>query len=88
MVGLDDTTEFPSGVCDVRSGDQLYVYSDGVFEICKSDGEMWTYREFLKFMSLSNSLTSSPIDRLLTHVRQLQESESFDDDFSMVHLVF
>ena len=88
MVGLDDAAEFPSGICDVRPGDQLYVYSDGVFEIGKSDGEMWTYSEFLEFMATTSLAASSPMDRLLEHVRQLQAKESFDDDFSMVRVVF
>ncbi len=39
----------------LRVGEQtkLYIFSDGVYEVEKSDGSMWQFREFADFMKTS-----------------------------------
>jgi sigma-B regulation protein RsbU (phosphoserine phosphatase) len=31
--------------------DKLYIFSDGVYEVEKSDGSMWRFQEFADFMN-------------------------------------
>jgi sigma-B regulation protein RsbU (phosphoserine phosphatase) len=50
MVGAVPMLEYDSERCRVEAGDQVYLYSDGVFEIAKTDGEMWSFAEFKSFM--------------------------------------
>jgi sigma-B regulation protein RsbU (phosphoserine phosphatase) len=88
IVGMDDDSEFPVASCEVQPGDRLYVYSDGAFEITKTDGEMWEFDEFLAFI---DGLTDKPderMDALLEHTRRLQGSDEFVDDFSIVEVVW
>ncbi len=88
MIGVDETAEFPSDALDVTAGDQLLVYSDGVFEIAKtSDGEMWTMSEFLEWMGTADP-SKSRVDQLLAHTRELQGGDEFVDDFSIVEVNF
>ena len=88
IIGIDLAAEFPSQQCAIEAGDQLFVYSDGVFEIPKTDGTMWTIDEFLAFMAAAADHPGSQIERLLTHTRQLQGSDEFIDDFSIVQVGF
>jgi sigma-B regulation protein RsbU (phosphoserine phosphatase) len=89
MVGLDDTAEFPSRTHQLQTGDQLFVYSDGVFEVRQqATGEMWTFPQFLEFMRSTDDDTTSRMDQLLAHVRRLQGSDEFVDDFSIVEMAF
>jgi sigma-B regulation protein RsbU (phosphoserine phosphatase) len=65
---------------------QLFVYSDGAFEVHKQDGVMWTFREFMQFMSQPEDAQVSKMDRLIQHVRMLKGGDTLDDDFSIMHI--
>ena len=88
MLCVDPTLELAAESCTVEPGDQLYVYSDGVFEIRKKDDEMWTFHEFVELMGAPLTEGQPRIDRLLATTRDLQGSDLFEDDFSMVELTF
>jgi sigma-B regulation protein RsbU (phosphoserine phosphatase) len=66
---------------------KLFIFSDGVFEIEKTDGENWKFEEFLHFMATVPAEVNS-MDHLLAHARQLHGSDTLADDFSMLELVF
>lgn len=89
MMGMMDWPEFETGRHQVQSPARLYVYSDGVHEIQKVDGEEWTFQEYIDFLS---SLPADPVgtvmDRLLAHVQQLGGSEQLVDDFSIIEARF
>ena len=86
LVGIDEDSEFPAEVCQAGPGDQLFIYSDGAFEISKPDGQMWSFHEFLSFMSRPPEPELSKMDCLLKHIRQLLDGDEFEDDFSIVQL--
>jgi sigma-B regulation protein RsbU (phosphoserine phosphatase) len=67
---------------------KLYLYSDGVFEIPKTDGAMWKFEEFIAFMQAIPTDDPAPMDKLLAHGRQLYGQDTLNDDFSMVLLTF
>ncbi len=69
-----------------RDSRLLFVYSDGAFEIHKQDGGTWTFREFLNFMSQSDSDEDNVMDRLIRHVRTLKGCPVLDDDFSIMDI--
>jgi sigma-B regulation protein RsbU (phosphoserine phosphatase) len=88
MIGMMPWPEFESGQRQIASPARLYVYSDGVHEIHKTDGSEWTFDEFLEFLSEPSKSGNALMDDLLQHVRELHGSELLDDDFSMVELTF
>ncbi len=88
LVGMDADTDFPTLSCPVQSGDRLFVYSDGVFEINKPDNEMWQFAEFLEFMGEPAPEGQSKMDALLHYARQLQGRDDLNDDFSIVQIGF
>lgn len=86
LMGMEEDSEFPCEVCDVQVGDELYVYSDGVFEVTRPNGEDWTFPEFVQFMGQPPPADVSKIDHLLSHTRHLQRRDEFNDDFSIVRI--
>jgi sigma-B regulation protein RsbU (phosphoserine phosphatase) len=86
MVGMDEDAEFSVETQPVQAGDRLYVYSDGAFEITKTDGQMWQFEEFLAFMASRSKGEIGKMDDLLQHVRRLQGVDEFIDDFSIVEV--
>ena len=74
----------PIGI--VEKGDRLYIYSDGIAEIPKPDGTVWSYSEFLSFVQTDALKVADPIARLLEYTRGLQGAEQYTDDVSIIEL--
>ncbi|MFZ5831613.1 MAG: SpoIIE family protein phosphatase [Planctomycetota bacterium] len=85
-IGWDLGMPFEAASVPLNAGDRLLVFSDGVYEIEKTDGENWDFDEFLQFVA---DVPSEPgaMDRLLAHARRLHGSETLADDFSIVEVV-
>ena len=89
LIGMDEDAEFPCLSQLVKPGDRLYVYSDGVFEVqLKETGEMWAFNDFLAFMARSSDGSRSKMDELLEYDYQLQGSDEFGDDFSIIEVAW
>jgi sigma-B regulation protein RsbU (phosphoserine phosphatase) len=67
---------------------RLYIFSDGVYDITKADGSIWGFNEFLDFSVRSFNGDHSNLDRLLSYARELSQNEDFDDDFTILEIVF
>lgn len=78
---------FETGAVGLDPGSRLFIFSDGVFEIEKTDGENWDFDEFVQFMA-TNPPEVNSMDRLLAHARQLHGCDTLSDDFSILELVF
>ena len=72
----------------VGSPARLLIFSDGVFEIDQPDGNMWTFEEFLAFVSPLQATAAVMADPLLSHVQQLHGSTTLTDDFSILQIDF
>jgi sigma-B regulation protein RsbU (phosphoserine phosphatase) len=86
-IGWNLGLPFDANVVALDPGARLFIFSDGVYEIEKTDGENWTFDEFLQFMSAVPQGVNS-MDHLLAHARQLHASDVLADDFSMLELIF
>jgi sigma-B regulation protein RsbU (phosphoserine phosphatase) len=88
MLGMMPWPEFTAFSMPVKPQARLYIYSDGVHEIHKTDGKDWTFDEFVAFMSQRNGDGAPLMDRLKEHVCGLHGSDQLDDDFSLVEAIF
>ena len=88
IVGGDPDTFYQSKIQEINTPARLFVFSDGVFDIIKSDGSIWGFSEFLEFMVQSFKADQSILDSLLSHAQQLSQKITFDDDFSFLEIVF
>lgn len=74
-------------VVDIPS--RLYVFSDGVFEVTKTDGTMWTFEELKEFLKNRPDGTGvSEIDSLCSYLQEIHGNKGFEDDFSMLKIEF
>jgi sigma-B regulation protein RsbU (phosphoserine phosphatase) len=72
----------------VEEQTKLYIFSDGVYEVEKSDGSMWHFDEFTDFMNNINSGSQSRLDRLHQHADSINNLDNFEDDFTIVEVAF
>ena len=66
----------------------LYIFSDGVYEVEKRDGSMWRFQEFTDFMQKVKANNQPVLDRLYGYVKGLGNSETLEDDFTILEVVF
>jgi sigma-B regulation protein RsbU (phosphoserine phosphatase) len=66
----------------------LYIFSDGVYEVEKSDGTMWQFNEFTDFMNSIKSGAQSRLDRLYQHAENINSQDNFEDDFTIMQVAF
>jgi len=85
LIGLGLGMPFDATVQEVGPYGRLFLYSDGVYEIGKTDGEMWTFDEFAHYLA-AQPMDDAVMDRLLAHARTLHGAEILADDFSMVQV--
>jgi sigma-B regulation protein RsbU (phosphoserine phosphatase) len=90
MIGAVPDLEFKTSSTVLGAFSKLYLYSDGVYEIERTDKVMWPFGEFLDFMKQGphDAEGDSKMDRLIDHGRKLQGREEFADDCSIVELKF
>jgi sigma-B regulation protein RsbU (phosphoserine phosphatase) len=86
MVGAFDDITFANESIAVPGNSKVLLYSDGVFEITRTDGTMWPFETFVEYMSTTSTHDTSDMDRLITHIRELSGKDGFDDDFSIIEL--
>jgi sigma-B regulation protein RsbU (phosphoserine phosphatase) len=88
IIGLMEDLPYDTDTVQLGPHARLYVYSDGVFEVARAGGDMWTIDEFIDYFASLPPAEESPIDRLLAHARRLHGSDVLADDFSMVEIEF
>jgi serine phosphatase RsbU (regulator of sigma subunit) len=59
-----------------------------VYEVEKSDGSMWRFQEFADFINEVKTDNQSILDRLYVYAKNLGNLENFEDDFTIVEVVF
>jgi len=90
MIGAVPDLEFKTASIPLGAFSKLYLYSDGVYEIERTDTTIWPFNEFLEFMKQGphDMAGDSKMDRLIAYDREIQGREEFVDDCSIVELQF
>jgi sigma-B regulation protein RsbU (phosphoserine phosphatase) len=90
MIGAVPDLEYQTASVALEAFAKLYLYSDGVYEIERTDKTMWPFDEFVAFMRQGPHAAAdgSKMDSLIAHGRALQGRDEFVDDFSIVELQF
>ena len=88
VIGGESGVIYKKGVCRVGEHSTLYIFSDGVYEVQKSDGSMWQFKEFTDFMNKIKSDSESRLDRLHQHAQHIRNQDNFEDDFTILEVAF
>ncbi|HCJ11619.1 MAG: hypothetical protein A2Y14_02615 [Verrucomicrobia bacterium GWF2_51_19] len=85
IIGAIEDTTYTANDASVESGDSLFLFSDGVFEVPLKDGHMLSFDAF--FELFQKNRPQSPTD-FLHWIQSIQGHDTFDDDFSLLQLKF
>ena len=67
---------------------KLYIYSDGAYEINKSDGEMWTMDGFIKTVGEVALEENAVVGDVMKRIERIQGKDTFEDDVSLLEISF
>lgn len=67
---------------------EMFLFSDGVYEITRPDGTMWEFSDFVTKLAEPAPPGASEIEVIAQTAQAMQGAKSFEDDFSMVKFVF
>ena len=87
IIGAFLQTGFCGATARVDSGSQLYIFSDGVFEIEAPDGSMWDLEGLEDFLR-TQSAHEAGLDALYNHVQAMHGNQVLEDDFSILRVAF
>ena len=89
MIGGLDNAEYTNAVITVKAWNCLYIFSDGTFEIILPDDSMWDFQAFLRVLTTPDATGHYPdVDRIHAAIAAVKGDEAFDDDFSLLRIVF
>jgi sigma-B regulation protein RsbU (phosphoserine phosphatase) len=87
-IGMIPGAEFTDQQTTVPENGNLYIYSDGAYEVVTNEGEEWRVDEFLEVVAQGPRPDVQELDRIEGSVRDVMQDPEFDDDFSLVVVSF
>ncbi len=88
VIGTMSGVQYKTGVQKVGKFGELFLFSDGVYEIKRPDETMWDYQDFVKLLTQEPPAGESEIEVVIQEAKNQQGGETFEDDFSMLKVVF
>jgi len=88
IIGGMPGQEYEKSKIKLKALTWLYLYSDGIYEVTRSDGSMLRLDDFIKIVRrLFDKDRSSPRE-IIEEIRRIQGSDVFDDDVSLMEVRF
>ncbi|NEQ36536.1 MAG: SpoIIE family protein phosphatase [Okeania sp. SIO3I5] len=87
-IGMFPEATYVDNSCLVEKSSSLYIFSDGVYEISLSEEEIWGIDNFINIILEYHRYGSCDLNKILDYVRELNCSDVFSDDFSLLKVVF
>ena len=88
IIGAIRGVAFASKQIELQPFSQLYVFSDGAYEITKKDGSMLTLSEFAAHLASRTHQGLTDADTTLKFLEGLHGSNVYEDDLSLLELTF
>ncbi|MGB3404258.1 MAG: SpoIIE family protein phosphatase [Microcoleaceae cyanobacterium] len=88
-VGMFLDAEYIDDSCYIEPASNLYIFSDGVYEIHQSDGLIFGLDAFVDLLvDSAPSSNGRQLDTVLEFVKLINSGHPFDDDFSLLKIQF
>jgi sigma-B regulation protein RsbU (phosphoserine phosphatase) len=93
FIGIVKEYNYKSDIYKIQKPSNLYIFSDGVFEIEMTNGKRWTLEEFYDFMKISSlkhkdNGSMLEMEEVYNYGLELRNGEKLKDDFSILKVSF
>jgi sigma-B regulation protein RsbU (phosphoserine phosphatase) len=84
-IGISAESKFPAAAFQLRIGDLLVAYTDGITEVENRDQELWGIHRLENLLRSSNDATAEQIiERILDEVSTFADGQSQRDDITLL----
>ena len=87
-IGLIEDATYESYEHEIKSMSDLYLFSDGAYEIELTDGRFWRIEDFQNWLIANIENMPARVEKLLENLRQFHNLQSFSDDCSIIKISF
>jgi len=89
-IGMLPDTRYVDRRCTIDPQSILYIFSDGVYEIHQDDsGDIWGLDAFVQLLVKNQTaIEQQGLDYILNYVKALNIGEAFEDDLSLLRVLF
>lgn len=87
-IGMFRNAKYINNYCQIEPASNLYIFSDGIYEISLPDDKMWQLDNFIDLITDYTQKNQCTLDNILETVRALNRNETFNDDVSLLHIAF
>lgn len=87
-IGVDSESQYENGSFQIEKINQLFVFSDGIFEVLKEDGSMYNFSEFIDYLKHTYFSHAMGLDQVVQTMQQIQRKPIFADDVSILSIKF
>jgi sigma-B regulation protein RsbU (phosphoserine phosphatase) len=84
IIGGFPEVDYAMGKVQLSSGDRIYVFSDGVYELKRLDGSTVSLEEFTS--ELARLPAAAKLDAVVQWAAKIRGSEKFEDDISLLEI--
>jgi len=88
MIGALPNQQYEVQHATMPIGSDVYLFSDGVFEIVTKANDRWALSDFLPLLVQPKAAGTSEAERLYQVVRRAAKDGPLDDDFSLLLVTF
>lgn len=85
-IGMFPDAKFVSHSQHIEPGSQLYIFSDGVYELHLGNGEIWGLEQFETLLKGLHRRKQNKLATVLERLRLHNGSPTFQDDISLIQL--
>jgi sigma-B regulation protein RsbU (phosphoserine phosphatase) len=87
-VGMFPEAKYVDAYCEIENFSNLYIFSDGAYEITKPDGTLWSLDGLIQILTSLQSTIDHPLEQVLNYLIALNSKEAFEDDLSILQIKF
>ncbi|KGF73899.1 regulator [Neosynechococcus sphagnicola sy1] len=87
-IGMLTDIKFVDDIYTIEAMSTLYIFSDGVYEICLENNIIWGLKAFIELLRSQQDLERSNLNQILHHIRTIGDKTTFDDDISLLQINF
>jgi sigma-B regulation protein RsbU (phosphoserine phosphatase) len=87
-IGMFADTEYRSQTQRIEPNCNLYIFSDGVYELYQAGGQIWGLPKFIDLLIELHQKTQPDLGQILQILRGVNGQEDFQDDVSLIKISF
>ncbi len=85
-IGMFDEYPFEQSACQIKTGDELYILSDGVYEVPIANNKLWGFDNLVGLIKRHQYQTDFNLEKIYHFIQKQYQHEVLDDDFSLLKI--